>query len=134
MNRNAWAWLAMIVAVALHVVDETVHDFLAFYNPMVLDLKDSLGFFPAPTFTFPVWLGGLVAGIAVGLFVTPLIARGGSSVRVASVALSVLMVINALLHLGGSLYLGRMIPGVISSPLLLVASLAMLKRGLRDSW
>ncbi len=31
-----------------HVVDEASNDFLAFYNPMVLRMRETLGWFPMP--------------------------------------------------------------------------------------
>ncbi len=62
-NRTVVAWLSLVSAVALHVCDEAITDFLPFYNQMVINLKERLGFFPAPTFSFEAWLGGLIVAV-----------------------------------------------------------------------
>lgn len=61
-NRNVLAWLLLVTALALHVFDEATTGFLPLYNEVVLGLRERLGFFPMPTFTFPGWIGGLVSG------------------------------------------------------------------------
>lgn len=58
-----WAWIAFTVALALHVTDEALTDFLSVYNPSVLSIRRHVPFLPLPTFTFRVWLSGLVLGI-----------------------------------------------------------------------
>ena len=60
-ERHARAWLLLDAALALHVVDEALTGFLDFYNPLIRQLRDRLGFWPMPTFRFGVWLSGLVA-------------------------------------------------------------------------
>ena len=56
------AWIFLTIALALHVLDEAVHDFLSIYNPAARALRDRLPFLPLPTFSFGVWLGGLIGG------------------------------------------------------------------------
>lgn len=133
-NKNATAWVLMVSAVALHVIDEASHHFLPFYNQLVLNLRNQLGFFPAPTFSFAVWIGGLTAAIIIGFAVTPIIGRGGKIIRVVATALGILMIINALGHIIGSLYFGRLIPGFWSSPVLLLTAAYMTFRGFRGGW
>lgn len=125
-SRHATAWLALAVALGFHVFDEAAHDFLSFYNPSVAALRERLPWLPLPQFTFPVWLGGLIVGVTILLVLTPLVLMGRPGLLYASYALGVLMTFNALGHLAGSVYYGRMLPGVYSSPLLLMASLALL--------
>lgn len=132
--RNRTVWLLMVLAVALHVVDEAVTGFLPFYNAQVLALRARLGLFPAPTFTFPVWITGLALAVAMGLALTPLVARGGRVIRVVCGALALLMVANACGHTLGSLYAGRLLPGFWSSPVLLVTSAWMAARVLGGEW
>ncbi len=108
--------------------------FLPFYNSSVAALRERLGFFPAPTFSFEVWLGGLIAGILLCVGMTGLVGRGGSTMRRAAIALGVLMILNALGHLLGSLYFWRILPGAYSSPLLLFAASFMILRGVRGNW
>lgn len=47
-----------------------MHDFLTTYNAYVHAIRVWLPFLPLPTFTFAVWLTGLVAGILL-LLVLP---------------------------------------------------------------
>ncbi len=133
-NRNATAWLLLVAAVALHVFDEALTGFLPFYNSSVASLRDRLGFFPAPTFSFELWLGGLVTEITLAIAMTVLIARGGKTIRWVATILGILMIFNALLHLSGSLYFGRILPGTYSSPLLLLSAIYLVLRGIRGDW
>ena len=131
LNRNVVAWLLLVTALAVHVLDEALTDFLHFYNPLVRDLKETLGFFPMPTFTFGIWLGGLIGLVIVGFALTPLVNRGGRIIRRFTMAFGIIMVLNALGHMLGSLFVGRLLPGFWSSPLLLVAALYAVIVGLR---
>ena len=55
------AWLALCIGLAIHVADEALTDFLSVYNPTVGAIRARFPFLPLPTYTFPVWLGGLAA-------------------------------------------------------------------------
>jgi hypothetical protein len=134
MGRNAKWWLALVISVALHVLDETLTGFLPFYNEIVIQLRERLGFFPFPTFTFRAWLGGLCVAIALGLLATPLVSKGGTAVRIVTTFLGVAMIANASTHLLGSLYFSRIIPGAMSSPLLLVTSIGFVREGVIGDW
>jgi hypothetical protein len=112
----------MAVVIALHVTDEATTDFLSVYNPAVRAIRARLPFLPLPTFTFGVWLTGLILGILLLLALSPLAFRGKRWIVWASLPLSVLMFGNGLGHIGGSIYLSRLMPGVYSAPLLLLAS------------
>lgn len=120
------AWLSLAGALALHVADEALTGFLPMYNGIVARIRPMVPWIPLPRFTFPVWLGGLILGVAVMLGLTPIISRGASWIRIASLILAVLMVGNAFGHIGASIYLGRFAPGVYSSPVLLIAAVALL--------
>jgi hypothetical protein len=134
VDRNSVAWLSLVSAVALHVIDEAITGFLPFYNDLVLRLRDHLGFFPVPTFRGSVWLGGLCLAIVLGYLMTPLIARGGAWIRSVTTVIGFLMIANALGHMLGSVYLGRILPGFWSSPLLLAMASWTVCRGLAGSW
>lgn len=134
MNRNAIVWLLVVTAVGIHVVDEALTGFLPFYNAQVLALRMRLGFFPAPTFTFPMWVTGLTVAVAIGLMMTRVVARGGRGIRVVCGVLALLMMANACGHLLGSVYFDRRLPGFWSSPWLLVTSVWMVARVLRGNW
>lgn len=128
-NKNVTAWVLMITAVLVHVLDETVSGFLPFYNNLVFDLKNDLGFFPMPTFSFGIWLGGLIIVIIVCFSLTPIVRRGGRLIRTLTTLLGILMVLNALGHIIGSIYLGRLLPGFWSSPFLLLTAVYVVVRG-----
>jgi hypothetical protein len=134
VDRNTVAWLCLVSVLAVHVLDEATTGFLPFYNNAIQSLRESLGFFPAPRFTFSSWLTGLIIAIVVGLVLAWLVARGGRFIRALTTAFAAFMLINALGHLLGSVYLGRILPGFWSSFLLLASALWMLRRGLLGDW
>ena len=126
-RRFGYAWVTFAAALALHVTDEATHDFLSTYNPSVLAIRARLPFLPLPTFTFGVWLTGLIAGIALLFLLSSYAFRGALWLRIASIPLSLLVGIgNACLHLSSSAYYHRWMPGVYSSPLLLAAAILLL--------
>ena len=122
MPRHARAWLALTAALTLHVVDEASNDFLAFYNPMVLRLRETLGWFPMPTLTFWPWLIGLTLAVLLLLALTPSVARGGRWVKIAGYPFAALMLLNGMGHIALSVAQGRMLAGVWTAPLLLAGS------------
>jgi hypothetical protein len=125
---RAWgmAWLALTAALALHVADEAVNDFLAVYNPTVRAIRARLPFLPLPTFTFAVWLSGLIAAIAILAVLSPLAFRGRPELRYLAYPYAAIMLLNGLQHIAGSVWMGRLMPGVISAPLLIVTSAILL--------
>jgi hypothetical protein len=134
-NRRQWgiAWITLSLAFGAHVLDEALHDFLSFWNPLVLSLREKAPYLPMPTFTFGVWIGGLILAVLILLFLSRFAFRGSAWMRPLSYLLSIIMLGNGLLHIGASLYLGRAAPGVYSSPLLLAAS-AYLFVSIRRHW
>ena len=126
LQNWGWAWLALSVALAFHVWDETVHDFLSVYNPAVRAIREQVPLLPLPTFTFGIWLGGLITAVVLLLLLSFFAFRGVRRLRSVAYAFAVIMIGNALLHLVSSLYFGRMMPGVYSSPLLIIAAFWLL--------
>jgi hypothetical protein len=124
-KRQTHAWLLLVGALALHVLDEATTGFLDFYNPLVESLRVRLGWFPMPTFTFDVWIAGLVMLIVVLAMLAPAVRNGAAGTRFACWALSLIMFLNGVGHLVGSLYFHRWLPGATSAPLLLVASILL---------
>jgi cation transport ATPase len=127
-KRYRWglAWLSMVSALALHVTEEALRDFLPWYNSTIERLREIYPVVPFPTFTFPVWLGGLAAGIVILFALSPFVFSGRSAMRWLTVPLAVVMILNALGHMAVTLYTGRPAPGVWSSPVLLLAAIALL--------
>lgn len=129
--RLGVAWIALCLALAIHVLDEALTGFLSVYNPTVLALRERLGFLPMPTFGFREWLAGLTVAVITLLALSPAAFRGAGWIRPVFHALAILMVVNALGHIAGtvagrtvaSVRFARPMPGFYSSPLLLAASI-----------
>ncbi len=115
-------WVTLVLALAVHVADEAVNDFLSVYNPSVIALRERLGFFPMPVFTSEVWLSALIAAVLILLALSPLAFRGRKGVRWTAYVFAVLMFLNGVGHLAGSLYMRDWMPGVYSSPTVMAAS------------
>ena len=127
------AWLALTISLALHVADEALTDFLSVYNPIVRAARERLGWFPMPEFTFGTWLGGLCLLVIVLLLLTPLAFGGSRPLRVLASLYGVIMFLNGIGHLAGSMYLGQWAPGATTAPILLVASSWLLRETVRAS-
>ncbi len=126
------AWVNLSLALALHVLDEALHGFLSYYNPAALAIRDRLSVVGPPTFSFEVWLIGLIVGVILLLALSPLAFRRARRMRPFALALSVIMVFNAGIHFTWSLVLGEVVPGTYSSPVLLAAALCLLVAVIRD--
>ena len=119
-------WVALTISFALHVWDEAVHDFLAFYNPNVEAIRNRWPLIPLPTFTFTEFAVGLSAAVLLMAFLAPAAFHGRPWLKLVAYPYGVIMFLNGLQHIAVSLYLGRPMPGVVSSPLLLATSTALL--------
>jgi len=122
-RRHGLAWIGLSLALALHVADEAMNDFLSVYNPMVRRIREQLPLLPLPTFEFEGWLAGLILAVAVLLAVSTLVFRGQRWTIPASYVFGGFMCLNALGHFAGSIAFRRPMPGLCSSPLLLAAAL-----------
>jgi hypothetical protein len=134
--RVSTAWLCLVGALALHVIDEAATGFLNVYNPTVRTLRARWGWFPMPEFGFAEWLTGLAVFVAVLALLTPLVERGPRTVRAAALVFAGLMVLNGFAHLTGtvagrtvdSVRVERPMPGTWSSPVLIGAALFFIAR------
>jgi len=120
------SWVVLCLVLAVHVADEAVNGFLTVYNPLVRTIKEHLPFLPLPEFTFEVWLGGLILGLLILLLLSPLAFRQVKWLRYFSYIFGILMIFNGIIHFAGSIYLGRPMPGVYSSPFLIASSIYLL--------
>ncbi len=116
------AWLALTLAVAAHVADETLTGFLSFYNPLVLSLRARHPWFLMPTWEFWPWLTGLCLAVAVLLVLTRWAYAGSRALRILAYPYAALMLLNGAGHLAGAAYFGSWIAGATTAPLLIVAS------------
>jgi len=129
-----WAWMALCLALVLHVVDEASTGFLAVYNPTVKALRQKRPWLPLPVFTFAAWLAGLAALVLVLLSLSVFVWHGARWVRPLGYAFAFIMLANGLAHVVGtilgrtvaSIRVPRPVPGFYSSPLLLLASIYLL--------
>lgn len=129
-RRLGFAWLSLTAVLALHVADEAFNDFLGFYNPFMMMLRDVWLIPWLPTFSFTPWITGLVAAIALLTLASRWVYRGARWTVWASVPYSVLMLFNGLAHIGMSVYTQRMLPGTWSAPLLVIFGLNLLVRAI----
>ena len=129
-SADTWfgtAWVVFAFALAMHVADEATHDFLSTYNANALAIRERLPFLPLPTFSFGSWLALLIAGILLLVGLAPFAFRGDAWLRSVSWPLSIVVgILNASPHISSSIYFHRWMPGVYSSPLLLIAAVALL--------
>jgi len=126
VTRFGWAWVALCIALAVHVTDEALTDFLSVYNPTVRAIRARFPYLPLPTFTFRVWLGGLIAVTLVLAALSPAAFRGEPGMRPAAYVFGIVMVANGLLHLLGSARMGKVMPGAYSAPLILAVGVYLL--------
>ena len=129
-ERLGIAWVLLGLATGLHVFDEASTNFLGVYNPTVMALREKLGYWPMPTFTFETWLTGLIVGVVVMLSLSPLVFHGARWIRPLFYFLAIVMVLNACGHTLGTIFgrtlsgirFPRPMPGFYSSPFLLAAA------------
>ena len=125
-QRFGYAWAGFALALAGHVTDEAANGFLSLYNPIARALRERL-WLPLPVFTFDVWLAGLAAGILLLFALTPTAFRNDRTLRRIAVPLAVIVgLLNAAGHIAGSIYFGYLVPGVYSTPLLILAGIWLL--------
>jgi hypothetical protein len=125
-RRFGVCWLFFGYALAIHVLDEAGHDFLSVYNPRALAIRHAWNV-PIPTFTFQGWIGSLSLALTLWLLLTPLAFRGNRTMRWIAIPIATLAgLANGLAHIVSSIYMGRLMPGVYSAPLLLLAGWALL--------
>ncbi len=118
----------MTLALAVHVADEALTDFLLVYNPTVEAIRARYPWVPLPTFSFGVLFGGLILAVVLLLVLSRFVFQGAGWMVPFSYFFGVMMMGNGQLHIAGSFYFCRLMPGVYSSPLLLVSSAYLLLR------
>jgi hypothetical protein len=118
--------VALCAALAIHVADEALSGFLSVYNPAVRAIRERVPFLPLPTFTFRIWLAGLVVAVIGLASLSPFAFARAAWMAVPASAVAVVMLGNGALHIGASLYRRRLMPGVSSAPFLIAAAVWLL--------
>ena len=126
-RAQAAAWLYLCLHLAAHSAEEALNGFVDVWNPVLLRLRTATGI-PLPQFVFHEWLTWLAAGVIALTAMTPLVARGVRGFHTGSYVLALVMIANGVHHLASPLYLGRYLPGQYTSPLLILASLWLIRQ------
>lgn len=130
-SRFGTAWLLLCAALALHVADEALTGFLDIYNPTVRAIRQGAPFLPLPTFTFRIWLTGLIVAVTLLSALSVPAFRSKKWMVPLAYVFGFFMLLNGCAHIAGSFYLGRLAPGVYTAPLLLAASIHLIVRARR---
>jgi hypothetical protein len=138
------AWVAIALALGIHVLDEALTGFLGVYNPTAQAIRARLPWLPLPVFNFRIWLWGLIAAVTLLLLLSPLAFRGYRWTRWAGYGLALMMLLNGALHTLGtamghtvpSVQFKGPMPGFYSAPLLVAAAIYMFRalRSTRTGW
>lgn len=131
LRRRHWlAWMGLCGALAVHVVDEATMGWLDWYNPTVRAIHEQ---YPIvllrillPTFTFGVFLSLLIFAVVSLTAVSWFVWKGRWAMRPISHVFALVLLTNGLFHIAHSIYMQELMPGVYTSPLLLVASIALI--------
>jgi len=130
------AWLLLWLSSAANILDDALNDFLGYYNATVLTLYGHFSWFPRIDLSFREWLVGVMVADAVLLLLSPWAFRNALLVRPIAYVFSTIMLLigcGSILatvrgHTVGSVHFTGMAPGSYSSPLLLAASVYLLRR------
>lgn len=104
-SRLHQSWLVLTLALTLHVAEGAVRDYLSFYNPLAMSLRDMMLWTWMPTFTFAAWLGGWIAILAVLYGMAWFAAYPARWMVWAAIAYAELMFLYAAAKLGFAIYL-----------------------------
>lgn len=131
LRRRHWlAWMAMCGALAIHVADEALTGWLDWYNPTAREIREQYPYrlmeLLLPIFTFEVFLSLLIFAVVSLTAASWFVWKGRWAMRPISHVFAAVMFSNALFHIGHSIYMGKLMPGVYTSPLLLAASVALI--------
>lgn len=115
------AWIVFALAIALHVSDEATHDFLSLYNSNVLAIRGRLHVAFPPVFTLRSFIMTLGSAVILLFALSPFAFHGTHWIRVAALFVAIIAgLLNACWHIGGSILFRRWLPGVLTSPILLL--------------
>ena len=105
------------------MLDEAVTDFLGIYNPAFQAIRERHPFIMLPIFSFNIWLSLLIFAVIALVGVSVLVWKGRWAMRPISYVFAFVMLSNGLFHIAHSIFMRKSMPGVYTSPLLLLASI-----------
>lgn len=114
--------MLQLTALLIHVADEAIGDLVSYYNLTIDEINSDLGTTVLPTLILEYWLAAMLIVIAILFSLTRWVSRVSSMARRLVLVVSALMVLNGVGHVIGSIFLGHLLPGFWSSPLLIVVS------------
>lgn len=124
-------WLFFGYTLALHVLDEAGHDFPSVFNANAVAIRRAIPVLRLPVLTLQDFIGILALFLTLLLALTPLAFRGVRWVRGLAIPISAIAgILNGTMHILSSIYFKRLMPGVYSSPLLLLSGTLLLKSAL----
>ena len=123
-RRRYIAWLALCAALAAHLADEAATGFLDLWNPEMAALG-----WRGLEMKFSVWITLLGLGESGLLILSYWVRRGTWWTAPAGYIFSILMLSNALAHLGFSIYERAWMAGSYTSPVLAGAAIFLLLAG-----
>lgn len=134
------AWLLLCLSFAANILDDALHDFVGYYDATVLTLYGHFSWFPRVDLSFREWLVGAILADAILLLLIPLAFRNSFFLRPIAYFLSAIMLLRGCASILAtargrtvpSVHFTGMAPGTYTSPLLLAASIYLLRR-LRSS-
>ena len=130
-QRFGIVWLFFGYTLALHVLDEAGHDFVSVFNASAVAIRRAVPFLRLPTLSPQDFIGIMALFLTLLLALTPLAFRGLKWMRGLAIPISAIGgILNGTMHILSSIYLKRLMPGVYSSPLLLLAGTLLLRRAL----
>lgn len=124
-ERLGYAWLALTLAFAIHVLDEADRDFATIYQPLTAAVRTHFPRLPFPQLSFGGWLTSLAFVVIVLLAVSGAVFHAGTVARRVAYAYAALMAANACAHIIGTLQANDVVAGTWSGALLLVAATAL---------
>ena len=125
-DRWTWAWLTLSLVLALHVAEEVMNGTLAFYRGLSDFVMDYMPFVKLPPFRYEVWLVDLIGASLLLIAMTWLVHRRRGPMRLASYVVATFAAANGMMHILMSMAAQQLLPGVVTSPLILAAALFLL--------
>lgn len=115
-------WLVLCLTLAVHVLDEAVGGFILQVNGLLSGIARDREILGVPQFTSVGWLAALAVVVLLLLVFTGPVSRSAPLTRLLPHAVASVLLVNGLGHMALTLWVGQVVAGTLSSPLLLLVS------------